>query len=388
MESAFQIADSTTTTSNSIDMTAATAAMNNIVPSFSLSRPSSPPPNEKRLYRCPVCSKSFLRLEHSNRHILIHTGERPFICSYPGCPKRFSRSDELARHSRTHGDSLLSTDLNDVHTGIVLSSSFSSSSSSSPSSSSSSASYSPSAFSSSPFPSSSSFSSSSSSLNNSVRAPYTASITSSAPTTTFTLPSDIDYTPFSSTPFAQPDQPSSINPTGFAALVSDPYDWNNNNNNPTSPTTPTLATPSPSLSPSINGSSPSTSTSAYSPVSLSSLHLTSSICTPLDPSQVQPHQQQYQQQQQPSYSHVMLMPTYSMVQQQQTVSSPVSDDTIPNTATNTTTTANHFKRFSVPLLSMSTGNSYSNHSDNNCMSGDADAAATGPAWDTNNGKDI
>ncbi|OAQ33027.1 hypothetical protein K457DRAFT_56352, partial [Linnemannia elongata AG-77] len=55
-----------------------------------------------RLYRCPVCSKSFLRLEHSNRHILIHTGERPFICSYPGCPKRFSRSDELARHSRTH----------------------------------------------------------------------------------------------------------------------------------------------------------------------------------------------------------------------------------------------------------------------------------------------
>ncbi|KAG0054083.1 hypothetical protein BGZ90_006056, partial [Linnemannia elongata] len=299
MESAFQIADSTTTTSNSIDMTAATAAMNNIVPSFSLSRPTSPPSNEKRLYRCPVCSKSFLRLEHSNRHILIHTGERPFICSYPGCPKRFSRSDELARHSRTHGDPLLSTDLNDVHTGI-------------------------------------------------------------------------------------PDQPSSINPTGFAALVSDPYDWNNNNNNPTSPTTPTLATPSPSLSPSINGSSPSTSTSAYSPVSLSSLHLTSSICTPLDPSQVQPHQQQYQQQQQPSYSHVMLMPTYSMVQQQQTVSSPVSDDTIPNTATNTTTTANHFKRFSVPLLSMSTGNSYSNNSDNNCMSGDADAAATGPAWDTNN----
>ncbi|KAG0375391.1 hypothetical protein BGX24_009165 [Mortierella sp. AD032] len=74
----------------------------------------------------------------------------------------------------------------------------------------------------------------------------------------------------------------------------------------------------------------------------------------------------------------MLMPTYSMVQQQQqqTVTSPVSDDTIPNTAT---TTTNHFKRFSVPLLSMNAGN-------NTSMTGDADAAATGPIWDINNAR--
>ncbi|KAG0266019.1 hypothetical protein BGZ95_003118 [Linnemannia exigua] len=362
MESAFHIADSTSTSSTSTTSSIDMVAMNNIVPSFSLSYPSSPPSNEKRLYRCPVCSKSFLRLEHSNRHILIHTGEKPFICSYPGCPKRFSRSDELARHSRTHGD--FSTDLNniDLHTGVTPSSSSSISLSSSTSPS-----YSPSsAISSPPFPFSN--------YNNSVSAPYTASIDSTA----LTLPSDIDYTPLSSSPLSsqQAGHPS-IHSTGFAALASDPYDWNN----PTTPTTPTLATPSPSLSPSISGlsSSPSTTAaSAYSPVSISGLHLTSggSVCTPLDPSQVQ--QQISQQQQQPSYSHVMLMPTYSMVQQQQqqTVTSPVSDDTIPNTAT---TTTNHFKRFSVPLLSMNAGN-------NTSMSGDADAAATGPTWDINNAR--
>nr|XP_015096427.1 Krueppel-like factor 16 [Vicugna pacos] len=30
------------------------------------------------------------------------TGERPFACDWPGCDKKFARSDELARHHRTH----------------------------------------------------------------------------------------------------------------------------------------------------------------------------------------------------------------------------------------------------------------------------------------------
>lgn len=29
-------------------------------------------------------------------------GERPFICMWEGCGRRFSRSDELSRHKRTH----------------------------------------------------------------------------------------------------------------------------------------------------------------------------------------------------------------------------------------------------------------------------------------------
>lgn len=31
-----------------------------------------------------------------------HTGERPFVCSWLYCGKRFSRSDELQRHVRSH----------------------------------------------------------------------------------------------------------------------------------------------------------------------------------------------------------------------------------------------------------------------------------------------
>lgn len=32
------------------------------------------------------------------------SGEKPHACTYPGCEKRFSRSDELTRHSRIHSN--------------------------------------------------------------------------------------------------------------------------------------------------------------------------------------------------------------------------------------------------------------------------------------------
>lgn len=47
-------------------------------------------------FPCPYCTKSYIHAKHVKRHLLRHTGDRPYKCVL--CSDAFSRSDVLKRH--------------------------------------------------------------------------------------------------------------------------------------------------------------------------------------------------------------------------------------------------------------------------------------------------
>lgn len=73
--------------------------------------PPMPPkkPSKKRdktmpstKYQCKICMKKFRGNCELDAHARTHTGEKPLVCSVPGCGKRYAHSSNLYAHERTH----------------------------------------------------------------------------------------------------------------------------------------------------------------------------------------------------------------------------------------------------------------------------------------------
>lgn len=53
-------------------------------------------------HKCPDCGKEYDKSARLQRHMLTHSGEKPFACSWEGCALAYSRKDHLQRHMSVH----------------------------------------------------------------------------------------------------------------------------------------------------------------------------------------------------------------------------------------------------------------------------------------------
>ena len=58
--------------------------------------------SKPKKHACTLCPKKFTRPAELQRHIRVHTGEKPFKCQFDGCEKTFSNSSDRKKHAQIH----------------------------------------------------------------------------------------------------------------------------------------------------------------------------------------------------------------------------------------------------------------------------------------------
>ena len=61
----------------------------------------SDPTGQAKVYHCCLCGKMLSSFSSLDRHMLVHSGERPFSCEV--CGQTFTTNGNMHRHQRTHG---------------------------------------------------------------------------------------------------------------------------------------------------------------------------------------------------------------------------------------------------------------------------------------------
>lgn len=92
---------------NTYDQQPAEKLFSSSVSSYSSSMIMDSPPmthQSDKPYVCTwdKCTKRFSRRSDLSRHKRIHTGERPYHCEWHGCGKQFIQRSALTVHYRTH----------------------------------------------------------------------------------------------------------------------------------------------------------------------------------------------------------------------------------------------------------------------------------------------